>query len=159
MKSSNIALIVAIIALLSGGGLYLYDQKIDSNRSILLDDSGNSSNNVQSVQGNTPVPDKITLTPISGVEASGISNRVFANNKFILTINANLPKLGEEKSYKGWMQNGAEILSLGNLENDGDSYYLEYKSDTDMSKYRQIFVTPVDNAGNVAGERILEGQF
>jgi hypothetical protein len=165
MKSSNIALAVAIIALLLGGGLYLYDQKTSNERSLVSNGpvSSDEDNSKDEDQTNVaPSPQKINLKAV-GTEASGISGRVYANSEFILTINAQLPNLEQGWSYEGWAYKSAnessEPLFLGKLDDDGGTYYLEYRKGEDMSSYDHIYVYRENNMGEAAGVVILEGQF
>lgn len=167
MKSSSLALVVLIIALLIGGGLYVYDRQIAQEEASFLNNSiGSDTSQADSTadqSGTLSAPQKIDLSAVSGVEAAGIANRVYANNEFILTINADLPKVESGTSYTGWAENivggQQEIVSLGRLNDEGDSFYLEYRIGKDMSDYSHIYVMRENGTDEMTKVKILEGQF
>lgn len=164
MKSSSLALIVAILALLIGSALYFYDQKNRSagtpaGEEIIPEPEGQATGGGKFV----PQPSKIDLVPLSGIEANAVSNRVYTDKKFILTVNADLPTLDSGVFYQVWLAKGdgdeSSIMSVGKLEDDGGSYYLEYKNEIDLSPYNKIFISKEKTFDVTPEEKIMEGTF
>lgn len=161
MKSSSLALIVAILALLLGGALYFYDQGNGSLQSASSENDSVGNLDSSAAQVFVSEPSRIELTPIYGYEASAVSNRLFHNGKFILTVNADLPVNQPGYFYQVWVENTENqgITSLGKLEEEGGSYYLEHKNEKDLSALNKIIITKENIFDDIPEGKIMEGTF
>jgi len=166
MKSSSVALIVAVLALIVGGSLYFYSGEEDiSDKQIYDDGIADVEDEIGETDGDEIImasPEKTNLVQVSEVEGSAVANRVYSGGEFIHTIVAELPAL-DEGFYEGWLiriiEGQTEFFSTGKMEESDNSYYLEYRSDTDKSSYSEIVVTLELEDDGLPEKHVLEGTF
>lgn len=165
MKSSSCALLVLVLALLLGSVFYFYSQNNQTEDKPLTSQEGILENSdSESISATVLEPEKATLIDVSEGEGLGIANRIYSTDKFIHTITAQLKSPESGMHYTGWLvkEDGdpEDIVSTGKLEQNGDnSYYLEFRSETDYTLYKKVLVT-LQSGGSVKPEtNILEGQF
>ena len=168
MKSSSVALVVAVLALIVGGGLYFYSEEDDLSDQQIYEDGIKYQEEIDdSLEDNQDEvllasPDKINLVQVSKIEGSAIANRVYSGKEFIHTIVAELPAL-DEGYYGGWLvrkiEGQSEIISTGKLIRNDGSFYLEYRSDNDKSSHNQVIITLELEDDDLPEEHIFEGIF
>ncbi len=165
MKSSSVALIVAVLALIVGGGLYFYSEEEDLSDQKIYDDGidyteeGTSSVSDNGDEVIMASPEKASLAQVAEVEGSAIANRVYSGGEFIHTIVAQLPAL-DEGFYECWLVNNQnEFFLTGKMEESDGNFYLEYRADNDQSSYGQVVVTLEQEDDGLPEKHILEGAF
>ncbi len=167
MKSSSVALIIAFLALIVGGGLYFYsgeedvsDKQIyDDGISDVEDEMGEMADEDEIIMAS---PEKTDLIQVSEIEGSAVANRVFSGGEFIHTVVAELPAL-DEGFYEGWLvgkiDGQTEFFSTGKIEEDDGVLYLEYRSETDKSSFNEVVITLELEDDGLPEKHVLEGTF
>ena len=166
MKSSSVALIVAVLALIVGGGLYFYSNEEDLSEQKIYDDGiADVEKEIDDFGGEEVImasPEKIDLIQVSEVEGSAVANRVYSGGEFIHTIVAELPVL-DTGFYEGWLirqlEGQTEYFSTGKLAESEDAFYLEYRSKDDKSSYNEVVVTLETDDDGLLEKHVLEGSF
>lgn len=161
MKSSNLALVVFILALLFAGGLYFYDQKSKDSAESAAGELEELSAGANNEESDLPAPERIDLSAVGDSEASGVSSRVYVGNEFIITINADLPSIAESRYYNAYVEDvrSGTKVNLGKVVTDGGASYLEYKGEKDLGSYKSLSVVLEDSRDASISQIILKGQF
>jgi len=166
MRSSSVALIVAFLALIVGGGLYFYLGDEDLSDKQIYDDgiTGVKEETEEADEGEVIMasPEKVTLIQVSEVEGSAVANRVYSGGEFIHTVVAELPAL-DFGFYEGWLmrqnEGQTEFFSTGKMEESESAFYLEYRSDDDKSAYNEVVITLEADDDSLPEKHVLEGSF
>lgn len=164
MRSSSIALIVAVLALIVGGGLYYYMQDDEVSEQKIYEDGIDVENEIEDVKDEVIMasPEKAVLAQVSEIEGSAVANRVYSGDEFIHTVIAELPAL-DVGFYEGWLtrevEGQTEFFSTGKMEESEGSFYLEYHSDADKSSYNEVVVTLELEDDGTPEKHVLEGRF
>ena len=163
MKFWQSFLILVVLALFIGGAYYYKTNPPEE----IKKENTNTKEKSESESGvSAPAePQKINLSNVSNLEASGIANQAYSDKKFIQTISAVLPKASEGSFYQGWLFCSASVdnpyIDLGKLkaDEDGGSHYVEFSSDNDYRNCNKISVTLEKVDDNKPEQAILEGTF
>lgn len=165
-KRGNAAAILMLIVLVLavGAGYYLYNKKSGTSGENKNETSSTENKNeTKSDSGFTGAePEKVTMLPADGVEASAIANRVWTGKEFVHTISAKMKKAETGTHYEGWLAKSSSdknFIKTGKFESDDSDYYLEYKSKENLSDYNYVIVTLEKNDDNTPEETILIGNF
>lgn len=107
------------------------------------------------------VPDdveKAELKSVSGVTATALATRKWANNRFEATVLADLPNL-ESGFYQAWIVKDNTFISLGRMRIAKGGWIVEFQSNTNYSDYNNVIVTQETTADNQPEKRVVEGSF
>ena len=109
--------------------------------------------------------DKAELKDTSGGTASAIATRKFENNKFELSILADMPDPSTGKFYQAWLTKGERDseefsqVSLGRLILAKGGWMLNYSGDKDYSDHAKVIVSSEGVSDATPEQIILEGSF
>ena len=105
----------------------------------------------------------ITLTDVSGGSSSGTATRSFDGSNFLHTLSAQLPSLGSDQFYEGWLVStdvNPKVISTGRLNaTQTGQYALVYTSGTNLFSHPQVIVTLETKDDGRPETHILEGSF
>ncbi len=113
------------------------------------------------------IPDdaeKVELKDVANVNGAAIATRSWENNRYTATILADLPD-PESGFYQAWIglgganEEGATLVSLGQMWVSKGGWMIEYQSNTNYSDYDTIVVTQESASDSRPEKRILEGSF
>lgn len=117
---------------------------------------------------NTTIPEdteKAELKDATGGASSGIAARKFENNKFTLTVLADLPDLTSAEFYEVWIVRGQtgesnySLIAIGRMQIAKGGYLLDYTSATDYSDYQKVIVSQETRLTNLPQKTVLEGSY
>src|SRR3972149_15484 len=109
--------------------------------------------------------DKAELKDTSGGSASAIATRKFENNRFELSILADMPDPSTGKFYQAWLTKGGRDreefsqVSLGRLILAKGGWMLNYSGDKDYSDHAKVIVSSEGVSDATPEQIILEGSF
>ncbi len=110
------------------------------------------------------VPTKETiLKPQSGYEATGYASHSYADNKYTLTVLADLPKNTANQTYQAWLLQSplgsdTQPVKIGQLKIAKSGYMLDYSSTTDMTNYKYFVISQESDNDNQIQTPVLTGQ-
>lgn len=117
------------------------------------------------------------LLPVASNKGEGTAARMYVNNRFYHTIEAQLPALAKGSFYEGWLarsdntglnselnrsvtiQPQMEFLSTGKLFKSQNKYFLKYEQTANAKDYNQVIVTVEKVDDKKPETHILEGSF
>lgn len=101
------------------------------------------------------------LKDVSGGQAVGTSWRHFANNSFVLKIEAsNLTAMEKGYYYEGWLVGDKGFFSIGRMALMDKQGKLYYQTTEDKSEFRGVVVTLEPEDGDTTPDKhIVEGSF
>lgn len=103
---------------------------------------------------------KTELRDVSGGNASAIAVRDFQNNKFTLSILADLPEPPSGEVYEAWLEEGEQTpVLLGRLQVAKGGYLIDYQSSKDYTNFNKLVLTMEKVLDQKIETRILEGSF
>lgn len=109
--------------------------------------------------------ERAELRDTTGGTSSGIAARKFENEKFTLTVLADLPDPTSSEFYEVWLVRGKTgetnyaIIALGSMQIAKGGYLLDYNINKDYSDYQQVVVSQETKLTNFPQKTILEGSF
>jgi len=93
--------------------------------------------------------------------ANGVAqSHMYKDGHFVHTLTVNIEVAPDGYFYEGWIVNGSDVISTGNLSNAfGDTRYaLQFESDIDLTEYTKVIVTLEKDDGNPAPDiHVAEG--
>ncbi len=110
----------------------------------------------------TPAKETI-LKPQSGYEATGYASHSFADNKYTLTVLADLPQASSGQTYQAWLLQAplgsdSQPVKIGQLKIAKSGYMLDYSSTTDMTQYKYFVISQETDNDNQIQTPVLTGQ-
>lgn len=157
-------MVIGIVVLLFVAGIIYWLQRNRVDEMVKVPET-----NIQEVEDtleekfNVEIPEdveKVELVDSSGGNASGVAVRKFENGVFSHTVLADLPKLGETKTYMSWLEDSnGEIVNVGILTIAKGGFVLDFTSTTDYMSYNKVFVTKETNSDSTPETKVLEGEF
>ena len=126
----------------------------------------------------SPLEITALLPPIASDKGDGTAARMYVNNRFYHTIEAQLPALAKGTFYEGWLvkpgnstglntegnrivKNFATVdfFSTGRLFKSQDKYFLKYEQQDNAKDYNHVLIT-IEKVNDKKPESIvLEGSF
>jgi hypothetical protein len=117
--------------------------------------SGTSSSQNEEVE-------RTELEAIAPYTGSGNATRIFNDEGFVHAVTADIGDPAEGKFYEGWLVNGTEFFSTGELVKKDSYYYVEYIDPIDQSAFSDVVITEETRANgfdNIPEAHVLEGTF
>lgn len=162
MKYWRAFVFVVVVVIVAVGFYYVRNKNQEKNNNNNKTEENNASTQNDEFNQELAEPEKIDLSNLSELEASGIANRVYTEKKFIHTITAILPTPAPDQYYEGWLHNSLkanDFFSTGKLRQEDGRFFLEYDSDRNLSEYTKVVVTLQKNSDQVPEKNILSGEF
>lgn len=108
------------------------------------------------------------LTDSLGGDAVGVVTTTFSDKFYLQADAQNLPELGENEFYEGWVVRGfpRSVVSTGELIRTPDGWVNQFTSETDYTDHKEYFVTlePTNDGANGEADpapttvHVLEGK-
>lgn len=164
MNRRNLIIGILILAALA---LFLYFRKGKNPQP--LTETPNPTPTSSSIENNfkTTIPtsaEKIILSDETGGNATGLAARDFSDDKFTLTVLADLPQPSSGTFYQAWIVKGTDLagsskLSLGRLSEEKGGYVVNFTVNKDYSDYNLVVVSEETQADSTIEKPILQGSF
>lgn len=160
MKTRDVVIGFVILVVLIAGALVIRNARNAKTTNVPL-----PTPNFKQIESKFPsltVPanaDRINLNSVNGATGMGESFRTYSNDRFSLTIMADLsaPKAGY--FYQGWIANAKSFVSLGKLSLAKGGYLSEFGANKDYSDYKKVVVTLEKVYDATPETHVLEGSF
>ncbi|MBU1149025.1 rhodanese-like domain-containing protein [Patescibacteria group bacterium] len=108
-------------------------------------------------------PISIALDAVGSVSGDVRVTVSYFDNTFFHEVFADIDEPAEGKFYEGWLVQGTDFFSTGQLENIGNPFYvLEYTATEDQRAYNQVVITEETESLGLDGNpetHIFEGTF
>lgn len=160
------SLIIGIL-ILAAAAAFLYFRKVQKPQP--LSETPTPSESSESIEDNfnTTIPSsaqKITLSDLTGGNATGLAARDFLDNTFTITILADLPDAKLGTFYQAWIVKGNDLqspskLSLGRLAQEKGGFVVNFTVNKDYSDYNLVVVSEETQADSTIEKPILQGSF
>jgi len=108
------------------------------------------------------IPDdveKIELEDKTGQGMVGLAMRKYEDEKYTLTILADLVDPEGTEKYQGWLKKEDEIRYVGSFILAKGGYILDYEVFENLNDYRGVIVSLDEKAGDSPEKAVLEGSF
>jgi len=174
MKPIHGVILIVLVVLILGGGYWFIQSNRQKRAEVTITPVPETQDQPNAATGSTDTSssqsvqvsvETITLKSVGNYTGSGTATRIFANGTFIHTVNANIGDPVSGKSYEGWLVNmslSPPFFSTGKLEKEGNSYKLNFTSNTNYSKYKNVIITEETKTNGLDGvpeAHVLEGEF
>jgi len=103
--------------------------------------------------------EKIELRPVKGESGFGVATREVVGGQFFHTVMADLPELGDDEFYEGWLVDEMRKVSMGKLVKEKGGWLLEFVGDEGLVEYDLVVITLEVRDDKSLEKEVLRGTF
>lgn len=165
MKGRDIVTGLVVVLIIIGGALLIKKNRANKLQSIATP-IPSIEEKITNKFGGITIPDdaeKADLNDVSGGNALGIATREYKDNKYTLTVLADLQAPESGYYYQAWIakNEGTNLayVNAGELRVAKGGYLVDFTSNKDFTEFKKVIVTLEKKSDLTPEKPILEGSF
>jgi len=163
MKRYGLVWGLVFLGLVAVGGWYWMTNRVEPEDVIEVGDNLEISEEVlERFRGMGEVSDtaeRVELKPVEGKSGFGVATREVMSGRLYHSVMADLPELGNDEFYEGWLVDGERRVSVGKLIKEKGGWLLEFVGDEGLVEYDLVVITLEVRDDKSPEKEVLKGTF
>lgn len=163
MKRYGLVWGLVLLGLVAVGGWYWMTNRVEPEDVIEVGDNLEISEEVlERFRGMGEVSDtaeRVELRPVEGESGFGVATREVMGGRLYHSVMADLPELGNDEFYEGWLIDGERRVNVGKLIKEKGGWLLEFVGDEGLVEYDLVVITLEVRDDKSPEKEVLKGTF
>lgn len=163
MKRYGLVWGLVLLGLVAVGGWYWMTNRVEPEDVIEVGDNLEISEEVlERFRGMGEVSDtaeRVELRPVEGESGFGVATREVMGGRLYHSVMADLPELGNDEFYEGWLIDGERRVNVGKLVKEKGGWLLEFVGDEGLVEYDLVVITLEVRDDKSPEKEVLKGTF
>ncbi len=163
MKRYGLVWGLVLLGLVAVGGWYWMTNRVEPEDVIEVGDNLEISEEVlERFRGMGEVSDtaeRVELKPVEGESGFGVATREVMGGRLYHSVMADLPELGNDEFYEGWLIDGERRVNVGKLVKEKGGWLLEFVGDEGLVEYDLVVITLEVRDDKSPEKEVLKGTF